>query len=404
MSHDASLHARAKAIFIEALDRPQSQRDAWLAAACAGEPDLLAEVRELLDYHDDDPIFTDHPSRPADPISPDDPLGLIDTRIEDRYSVDAFVAEGGFGYVYRGTHLRWERPVAIKLFKPLPDPDREAELQASFIKEGALLNDLSRRTTAIVQSYDVGTLTLPDGPTLLYTALQWIDGRTLSADRKRDPAPWPIDRILDVLDPVAEALTVAHREGVAHRDVKPGNIMLAADGAKLLDFGVAKIAAERGRGFMSTGGHATPFTVDYAAPEQINRRHGSTGPWTDVYAFAVMCVELLTGRHPYADIDIVAAMRRIRDPETRPTPRALGRDTSPRIEAVFTRALALDPTLRYPDAGAFWAALRHAHLAPPPAEATPTASTRRQRIGWIAFFLGLAGLLTIYLYLASTTT
>lgn len=353
---DPAFHARVKALFMEAVERPPSGRRTWLAAACSGEPALLAEVEALLEHHDDAPLIAESPAEAPTSTGDDDPIKAIGEVLDERYAIEAFVAEGGFGYVYRGTHLRWQRPVAIKLFKPLPDDRGRAELEASFVKEGALLNDLSRRTTSIVQSYDIGTWRRPEQQPMLFTVLEWIDGQTLTALRRGDDGPWPLERVLSTLAPIAEALAVAHGAGVAHRDVKPGNIMLAADGegAKLLDFGVAKIAAERQRGFNSTGGRVAAFTLDYAAPEQMAKVHGPTGPWTDVYALALVCVELLAGRHPYGDQDVIRVMRMVRDPDRRPTPRSVGVDVGGAVEAVFTKALAVNADQRQRDAGAFW--------------------------------------------------
>src|SRR5262249_27288160 len=129
---------------------------------------------------------------------------------------------------------------------------------------------------------------------------------------------------------------------------------------KLLDFGVAKVAAERGGGFLSTGGKLKAITIDYAAPEQISRAFGPTGPWTDVYALAMVVVELMLGRHPFHCGDPMAAMSRTCDKERRPTPRGLGLEVSDAVETVFARALAVQRADRFPDAGAFWTGVKRA--------------------------------------------
>jgi serine/threonine protein kinase len=357
--------ARLKQIFLAAIERPEAERGAYVEEACADDEALRVEVLSLLAFHDEAPLIEERPPPP-----PDDPLGLLGATLDDRYLVERFVAEGGFGYVYRAWNLRWRRPVAVKVFKPFLSPADQEMLREAFIKEGAILNELSRKTTAIVQSYDVGTWSRPDGVALLFTVLEWLEGRSLADATALEPGGWPLERVVETLSPVADALAVAHGSGVAHRDVKPRNIFLVEEGggraAKLLDFGVAKVAAERGRGFQSTGGKLSAFTVDYAAPEQIARTHGPTGPWTDVYSLALVCVERMLGRHPHAGVDVLEAMTRARDPARRPTPRALGLDVGDAVEAVFARALSVEPGERFPDAAAFWSALDAARKALPP--------------------------------------
>ncbi len=383
----AERHARAKAVFLAALEVPEAERAAFVASRCGGGEDgeaLAAEVTSLLAHASDAPLLREPERRPEPPRgAADDPLGLVGAVLDERYRVEAFVAEGGFSFVYRARQIRWDRAVALKLFKVARGA--EEEVRAAFLKEGALLAELSRHTTAIVQSYDVGTWVTPAGEPVLFTALEWLEGQTLgalvAAERRAGAPPWPIARVLEVLGPVAEALAVAHAAGVAHRDVKPGNIVMVEAGdrraTKLLDFGVAKVAAEHERGFQGTGGQVRAFTIGYAAPEQLSKRHGPTGPWTDVYALALLCVELLAGRAATGEEDAVRALRRFFDADARPTPARLGFALPRPLDAVLERALALEPAARFPDAAAFWRALVEA--------ARPTP-----RRGWWPLAVGAA--------------
>lgn len=393
-------HRRVKALFMGALDLPPPARADFLAEHCADDPALHDEVASLLAHVSDTPLLESGEPRPERAAHDEcDPLGLVGVTLDDRYRVEAYVAEGGFGFVYRALHLRWSRPVAVKVFRPELDHQDREELRDAFVKEGALLNELSRRTTAIVQSYDIGTWERPDGRTLLFTVLEWLDGTSL-ADARAPGVRWPLERVVETLGPVAEALGVAHRHGVAHRDVKPSNIFLVdeagATTTKLLDFGVAKVAAERRRGFASTGGKVTAFTIDYAAPEQIDRAHGPTGPWTDVYALALVCVELLSGRRPYDEDDVLAAMALARDAERRPTPGAAGVSVADAVEAVFARALAVATGDRHPDAEAFWADLADARQRP---ALSADIGARSRGVGWwvAAGLAGAAALLAWWL-------
>jgi len=306
-----------------------------------------------------------------------DPLNLVGTTVGEKYDIEAVVGEGGFGVVYRAMHRIWKQPVAIKCFKALIDvpPDVRETLLKDFIQEGALLTQLSGRTASIVQARDVGTFVTPSGASVLYMVLEWLEGMTLEAmleaERARlgyeGGAAWPIEKVMTLLEPVAEALAVVHRRGIAHRDMKPANIFVLAPETdemhvKVLDFGIAKVvqsAAEHGS-FTKTGGKVTSFTPAYGAPEQFSRAQGATGPWTDVYAFALVMTEMLVGRPPLEGDDFIQLGMATANPNRRPTPGAFGVHLAPGLEAVFQRALAVKTADRFATAGEFWQAVRGA--------------------------------------------
>ncbi len=130
---------------------------------------------------------------------------------------------------------------------------------------------------------------------------------------------------------------------------------------KLLDFGIAKVIsdAQRQAGALTTTSSAlTSFTAAYGAPEQFSRSHGATGPWTDVFAFALILVETVSGRSPLDGHDFVQLAVASQDPTNRPTPRAFGVPVSDETEAVFAKALAVKPANRWQTAGELWSALR----------------------------------------------
>jgi formylglycine-generating enzyme required for sulfatase activity len=311
-----------------------------------------------------------------------DTLNLVGRTVSDKYAVEAVVGEGGFATVYRATHLIWKRPVALKVFKAfvdVPEKDRQ-KLLDEFIQEGALLADLSARSAAIVQARDIGMLEVEGRGSVPFMVLEWLDGATLEQvltdERARGMAMRTPDEIVRLLDPVAEALALAHKKGIAHRDVKPGNVFVSGDprgevSVKLLDFGIAKVVSDAQKmagTFTKTSGQVTSFTPAYGAPEQFTRTHGATGPWTDVFALALIVVELLTGQEALRGEDFVQLAVVAADPQRRPTPRALGAKVSDEVEAALARALAVKPADRWPSVWDFWNALRQAvRMAPMPA-------------------------------------
>ena len=303
-----------------------------------------------------------------------DPLSLVGTTVSEKYEIERVVGEGGFALVYRARHMVWNRPVAIKVFRALGDlpPDRRQELVESFIQEGRLLADLSERSAAICQARDVGTLRTPDGRELPYMVLEWLEGRSLEqvleAERVAGVPPRTAEQALRILEPAAEALALAHKKGIAHRDVKPANIFILGDPrgdftVKVLDFGIAKVvqdAQRLGGSFAQTQGVVSSFTPAYGAPEQFSRSHGATGPWTDVFALGLIFTELMTYAAALHGDDLTQLAFSSMDPRRRPTPRTYGANVPDAVEAVLRRALAGAPDQRFRSMGELWEALRSA--------------------------------------------
>jgi formylglycine-generating enzyme required for sulfatase activity/serine/threonine protein kinase len=317
-----------------------------------------------------------------------DPLNLVGTMIADKYAVESVVGEGGFAIVYRAQHLLWKRPVAVKVFNALAQvrEEQREKLMQEFIREGALLAELSERSAAIVQARDIGMLKTPRGLDVPYMVLEWLEGSTLESvlanEREGGMPRRTAEQAVKLLDAAAEALALAHARGIAHRDVKPSNVFVLGDpradnaSVKLLDFGIAKVvqdAQSTSGEFAKTAGHITAFTPSYGAPEQFNRVHGATGPWTDVFALALVVVEVLSGREPFQGNDLVQLAFASLNPNDRPTPRNRGANVSDDVERVLARAVSVATKDRYPDAREFWNALRAAvSMAPMRSSAIPS--------------------------------
>jgi eukaryotic-like serine/threonine-protein kinase len=304
------------------------------------------------------------------PLHQNDPFGLCGQVLAQKYEVHELFAEGGFSFVYRGMHRIWKRPIAIKVLRTKgAAAEVAAAMRETFLREGALLAELSSRSTAIVQAWDVGTHTTAEGEWLPYMVLEWLEGEPLEQVLVREGGrPWSLARAMSVLAPVAHALQLAHERGIAHRDIKPDNLFIVGRGlgepgtVKILDFGVAKVM-ESGAvraALATTGGSVRSFTPAYGAPEQFSPSYGATGPWTDVYALTLLMVELLTGHRPLTGNEIVELAKSSMDPVNRPTPLARGAMLPRNVDDVFERALAVSPTARYTNAGEFWAALERA--------------------------------------------
>ncbi|HMY15865.1 MAG TPA: bifunctional serine/threonine-protein kinase/formylglycine-generating enzyme family protein [Polyangium sp.] len=310
-----------------------------------------------------------------------DPFAWVGQTIDGKFRVEEVVGEGGFGVVYRAQHLGLGESVAVKCLKipPALSPEERDKFHQSFLEEGRILRRLSRTTAAVVQALDVGAAFAPNGAWAPYLVLEWLRGECLEDHlvklRQNGPGKMPLADAVALLEPAALAIAAAHDEGVAHRDIKPANFYTTdVDGVltmKVLDFGIAKVIADNAsitRAFEQTGKAPSMFTPFYGAPEQFNRRFGATGPWTDVFALALVLVEMVSGQSPLEGDDVTQLYIAATDITIRPTPRTRGVRTSQAVEDVFQKALAVEPRARYTSARTFWDELKGA-LAQPIEEA-----------------------------------
>jgi serine/threonine protein kinase len=307
-------------------------------------------------------------------VAVSDPFGLRGHVLDGQFRVDDCIGEGGFSVVYRGTHIGLSEPVAIKCLK-LP-PALGSALVESFIKrfrdESRLHYRLSQGHLHIARCIASGTTVAPATSALVpYTALEWLNGRSLAEEledrRRRGLTGRPLAEVVRLLDSAVDALAYAHAQGVVHRDLNPGNLFLTRTPAgtklKVLDFGVAKILADSALA-MGPGAHTLGnvriFTPAYGAPEQFDDGVGAIGPWTDVYAVALVVLEVLTDRTAMEGDHLGELAARALDPHRRPTPRAFGVSIGDEAERALARAVARSPDERPRDAGELWGLLKHA--------------------------------------------
>ena len=240
------------------------------------------------------------------------------------------------------TDTRLERQVALKV--RTRELARDADFVAMFIGEAKSVARLSDPN--IVQVFDQGS----DGQ-FLYLSMEYVPGRTLrSLLRERGWLPW--SEALEVMDPTLAGLSAAHEAGIVHRDVKPENVLLTADGrVKVVDFGLARAQAAAG----NTRSGLIIGTVAYIAPEQVTG--GITDSRTDVYAAGVMLWEMLSARQPHSgDSPLAVAYKHVNE-EVPPVSAYVG-GIPPALDQLVRAATSRDPRQRPPDAGAFLRAVR----------------------------------------------
>lgn len=280
--------------------------------------------------------------------------------LSDRYRLDDRVATGGMGAVWRCTDIMLEREVAVKVL--LPALSADPEFTTRFRAEARMLAAL--RHPGVVAVHDVGRSVLTDGSQADYLVMEYVDGQPLSSWLRRagrlDPAS-----TMSVVAQAAEALHTAHLAGIVHRDVKPGNLLVKADGrVVLVDFGIARSGTTAG----ITAANVMLGTASYMSPEQAANQPVS--PVTDVYALGAVAYFCLTGQPPFdGDNPLQVALRHLQD-EPPPLPHGI----PAAVAALVEQAMAKRPGDRFPDAAVMADAAvgaRDATLAVVPDSARP---------------------------------
>jgi eukaryotic-like serine/threonine-protein kinase len=262
--------------------------------------------------------------------------------LDGRYAVTARLAHGGMATVYLAMDTRLDRQVALKVMHA--ELARDDEFVRRFIGEAKSVARLSHQN--VVAVFDQGS----DGP-FLYLAMEYVPGRTLK-EVLRERGRFPPAAALDIMTGVLDGLAAAHASGIVHRDVKPENVLLTADGRlKVADFGLARAQATAGH----TRAGLLIGTVAYLPPEQVTG--DSTGPRSDVYSAGVVLFELLTGRLPFTgDTPIAVAYQHVN--QDVPAPSTLVPGIPAPVDHLVLAATSRDPALRPADAGEFARAVR----------------------------------------------
>jgi hypothetical protein len=258
------------------------------------------------------------------------------------YEIEAVIGRGGMGVVYRAEQPQLGRQVAIKVIAP--EHATNPVFQERFRRESRLAASIEHPNA--IPIYEAG---VADDDTM-YLVMRYVDGIDLSTLISRD-GPLDPSRAAKIVDGVAGALDEAHAAGLVHRDVKPGNVLIASsrgrERAMLTDFGLTKLATEQD-GVTATGNWVG--TIDYASPEQIRGRRLDAR--SDVYALGCVMYCALTGRVPFERETDVAKLYAHANDEPQP-PGALRPGVPPEIDQAVMRALAKDPEDRFPSAGDF---------------------------------------------------
>jgi serine/threonine protein kinase len=278
------------------------------------------------------------------------------------YRIASLLGRGGMGVVYEAVQLTLERPVALKLISPARADD--PEFRARFVRESHVAAGLEH--PHVIPVYEARE----DGG-LLFIAMRLVRGPSL-AELIAAEAPLEPRRAARLISQVASALGAAHAQGLVHRDVKPGNVLVhGQEHAYLTDFGVTR---ELGFDDQLTAAGALLGTLDYMAPEQSTGQR--VGPATDVYSLGCVLYEALTAQVPYP---VSSDGARIAAHMQAPIPRASKRwpGVPGALDVVIERALAKDPSGRYISADAFASALLDAAGLD---EAPPTEAPTRPSV------------------------
>jgi tetratricopeptide (TPR) repeat protein/tRNA A-37 threonylcarbamoyl transferase component Bud32 len=360
-----------------ALERPTSEREEFLHAACVGDEELEREVRSLLAARQEAGSFLLNPAIEvaaqamtagrAGAGEGAAPEYILPAQI-GQYRVLRLLGEGGMGVVYEAVQEHPHRTVALKVVKP----GLESSLLRRFEHESQALARLQH--PGIAQIYEAGVADAGFGPQP-YFAMEFIHGQPLR--KFIDAYRLNMREQLGLMGKICQAVEHAHRRGLIHRDLKPGNILVDESGQpKILDFGVARVTDNEAQVTRQTDVGQLVGTLEYMSPEQVLADPMEIDTRSDVYALGVILYEMLAGRRPYKlSRRLHEAVLTIREEDPAPLSSVSGQYRGD-IETIVAKALEKDKARRYGSAAELAEDIRR-HLADEPILARP-ASTAYQ--------------------------
>jgi tetratricopeptide (TPR) repeat protein/predicted Ser/Thr protein kinase len=369
---DAARHQRLTEHFASARHAPPAARAELLAQLRAEDDELAVELAALLAEHDAAPQTTDlplpaalrailaqvevpsstalsredaahPPDRDAPDLALDQALGSI-----GRYRLIRRLGEGGMGVVYLAEQEHPRRQVALKVMRQAFGHDG-ASMRRRFEIETQLLARLEH--PGVARLYDAGTAPVEDGApgaAVPYFAMEYVHGCPLLEHAERHALP--LRARLELLQRICAAVAAAHRQGVIHRDLKPGNILVDSTGQpRILDFGVARaVGGDTAVTTAHTDVGQLIGTLPYMSPEQVSGDPRRIDARCDVYALGVLAYQLLSGKLPLdvRQLSIAEAARRISDDD--PTPLgSIDRTLRGDVDTIVAKAMEKDPQRRY---------------------------------------------------------
>jgi hypothetical protein len=350
---------RVAAILECALDLPAPDRDAFFTREAGGDPALLDELRALARSYEqaeaasfmERPLAADQPDLILHTLYPGQRIGA--------YQILEEAGRGGMGVVYRARDTRLGRDVAIKCVAEGASGPQKARLEQEARTAARISHPAIATVYALEEQRPSGS---DSGDAQLFLVSEFVPGDTLR--ERLSQGPLPHADLMALARALAEGLAAAHREGVAHGDLKPENIILRPDGQpKILDFGLAGMRRDP----VSPAAELVAGTPGYMAPEQL--RGAPPDPRADVFAFGVLLFEMATARHPFAADRGAMLAAALSSRAAFDTP-----DLPADIAAVVQRCLAPDPASRFATGAELVAALG--------SPATPAVSAQSRSLWW----------------------